>query len=333
MNHSPAMTAICVICADRIPGKRGLTIIKNSLHIPVLLREILDFLSISEGSVCIDMTVGLGGHAEAILEQSAPAGRLLGIDRDAETLVHTRERLAPFGTRVCLVQGTFNQAGVLAERCEFRDVDSILFDLGISSLQLDSLERGFGFSQDGPLDMRMNRQDSLTAADIVNTWQYDQLAEILREYGDERLAKAIAGVICNRRTTRPLETTDELAGLVAGVYKRHGWKRSRMHPATKTFQALRIAVNGELDILREGLEQALRLLAPGGRIGVISFHSGEDRIVKHYFREQEKEQKRGKRITKKPVKAGAEECRNNPRSRSALLRVFQKEKGTRETEE
>jgi 16S rRNA (cytosine1402-N4)-methyltransferase len=287
------------------------------------VNDVLELLDISAGDACIDMTVGPGGHSAAVLEASAPNGRLLGIDRDAGVLECARTRLAGFGDRVRLVHCPFADVAVPAAEFGFTAVQAVLFDLGISSWQLDAPGRGFGFKHDMPLDMRMNTAGDVTAADILNTWPEQALADILKEYGNERLAKPVARAVCRRREKQPFRMTAELAGLVSGVYKRFGWRRSRMHPATKTFQALRMAVNDELEQLRAGLEAGMGLLAPGGRMAVISFHSGEDRIVKHFFKREAAEH-RGVRITRKPVKAGDDEIQQNPRARSALLRVFEK---------
>ena len=288
-----------------------------------MVSSILELLDISAGDTAIDMTVGLGGHSRTLLEASAPDGRLLGIDRDPGVLELAAKNLETFGSRVQLVHSSFSESATLATEHGFTGVAAILFDLGISSWQLDTPQRGFGFKHDAPLDMRMNSATGITAADVLNTWSEESLVTVLKEYGNERLAKPIARSICWRRQKKDFTTTSEFAGMVSGVYKHFGWKRSRMHPATKAFQAIRMAVNEELEQLREGLDAGMQLLKPGGRMAVISFHSGEDRIVKHYFKKEATEH-RGVRLTKKPVKAGEEEVGNNPRARSALLRVFEK---------
>jgi len=293
-------------------------------HTPVLLKEALEFMNLSPGNTCIDMTVGLGGHAAAILSRTSPSGRLLGLDRDAESLDFAARHLAEFGSRVSLAHSSFVDAAYVAKERGFNAVDAVLFDLGISSSQLGAAERGFSCKLDGPLDMRMNQQDDLTAADIVNAWSERELADILRQFGDEPLAAGIARAICRRR---PLTTTSELAAVASGVYHRRGWRRSRMHPATRTFQALRMAVNKEAESLASGLEAGLGLLGPRGRMVVISFHSGEDRMVKRFFRARSGEGKMGEIVTKKPVTAGRDERLRNPRSRSAKLRAFERADG------
>ncbi len=284
------------------------------LHEPVMVDEVLRFLEPGPGKLIVDATVGTGGHAEAILERGA---ELVGIDRDPYALEVARERLSRFGERCCLVQGNFRHLEEILREQGIDEVDGVLFDLGMSSFQLDDPERGFSFSVEGPLDMRMDPSQSLTAHEIVNRWPERKIAEILREYGEERYAKRIARAIVR---SRPIETTTQLARIVARCYP-PGYHR--IHPATRTFQALRIAVNDELDALREGLTAAIRCLRPGGVVVVISFHSLEDRIVKHTFRQRwiadEVEI-----LTKKPITPRPEEVKENPKARSAKLRAARK---------
>ncbi|MGY4707848.1 16S rRNA (cytosine(1402)-N(4))-methyltransferase RsmH [Candidatus Bipolaricaulota sp. J31] len=280
-------------------------------HEPVMVTEVLRFLAPGPGKVIVDATVGTGGHAEAILERGA---ELIGIDRDPRALELARERLSRFGDRCRLVQGNFRHLKEILAELAAGPVDGVLFDLGMSSAQLEDEERGFSFAREGPLDMRMDPSQPLTAHEIVNRWPEREIARILREYGEERYARRIARAIVR---ARPIETTTELAEIVIRCYPPG---RHRIHPATRTFQALRIAVNDELSALREGLLAAIRALLPGGTVVAISFHSLEDRIVKHTFRQRwiagEVEI-----LTKKPLVPSPEEIRRNPRARSAKLRA------------
>ena len=300
-------------------------------HLPVLYPEVLAGLKPAPGGKYIDGTLGAGGHAAGILTLSSPDGRLLGMDRDPRALETARAALAPFGDRVTMVSASYTHMADAARG--FAPVDGILLDLGLSSLQLDDPARGFAFQSQGPLDMRFDPQSELTAAEIVNEWPLDELADILYQYGEERHSRKIAQAI---GAARPLRTTTQLAGVVVRAV---GGRRdaSRIHPATRTFQALRIAVNGELDMVKEVLPIAVSLLNPGGRLAVISFHSLEDRIVKDYFRLQARGPQNDpalpapahfvpvlKEITRKPGVASAEEIARNPRARSAKLRIAEK---------
>jgi 16S rRNA (cytosine1402-N4)-methyltransferase len=286
-------------------------------HEPVLLAESLAMLAVRPGGLYVDGTVGLGGHAAAILEAGGPDARLLGFDRDAETLARAREALAGYGDRVRLVHADFREAPATLgdERA-----DGILLDLGVSSVQLDSAERGFSFQQDGPLDMRMDRSSGETAADVVNTMDERDLADVIYRYGEDRASRRIARAIVSARQRAPIATTGALAAIVRRAAGQKG--RWRIDPATRTFQALRIHVNGELDRLADALRALAALLAPGGRLAVIAFHSLEDREVKHTFRALAAE---GFAVlTKKPVRPGAEEEARNPRARSARLRGLER---------
>lgn len=300
-------------------------------HLPVLYPEVLAGLKPAPGGKYIDGTLGAGGHAAGILTLSSPDGRLLGMDRDPRALETARAALAPFGDRVTIVSASYTHMADAARG--FAPVDGILLDLGLSSLQLDDPARGFAFQSEGPLDMRFDPQSELTAAEIVNEWPLDELADILYQYGEERHSRKIAQAI---GAARPLRTTTQLAEVVVRAV---GGRRdaSRIHPATRTFQALRIAVNGELDMVKEVLPIAVSLLNPGGRLAVISFHSLEDRIVKDYFRLQARGPQNDpalpapahfvpvlKEITRKPGVASAEEIARNPRARSAKLRIAEK---------
>ena len=296
----------------------------SRIHIPVLLNETLELLALCSGKNSIDMTLGLGGHSEQILLKTTPTGKLLGIDRDAGVLKLASQKLEKFGDRFVCVQSSFAKSLEISKKNNFNQVDAILFDLGISSWQLDTADRGFGFKENGPLDMRMNPEVGQTAADIVNFTNESELADLLYIYGDERLSRQISKSICFKRREKKIETTEELAKIVSEAYYRRGWKRSKVNPSTKTFQALRIVVNDELEQLKKGLMAGAELLSSGGRMAVISFHSGEDRIVKHFFRSLSREKKLGKILTKKPIVATLEEKKENPRSRSAKLRGFEK---------
>ncbi|MBZ0158060.1 MAG: 16S rRNA (cytosine(1402)-N(4))-methyltransferase RsmH [Alphaproteobacteria bacterium] len=283
------------------------------LHVPVLLQEITEMLAVKEDGTYVDATVGLGGHAEAILSRLGPHGRLAGIDRDEDALGRARRRLDD--TRVVLKQGSFSEMGELLASLGIREIDGVLFDLGVSMMQLREKERGFSFLSEERLDMRMDRGQELTAWDIANRYPEKDLERILREYGEEPSARRIARALVERRKKRPITTCAELAGVVAAVYGGRG----KTHPATRTFQAFRIEVNKELDELRAGLSSALGMMKAGGRLCVISYHSLEDRIVKNFMRDKARE---GviKVLTKKPVTPGPEETRRNPASRSAKLR-------------
>jgi 16S rRNA (cytosine1402-N4)-methyltransferase len=254
----------------------------KSLHKPVLYHEVLEALNITPGGRYIDCTVGGGGHAEGILELSSPDGMLLGIDADPEAIARVAERLSRFGKRVTLVRANFSELRAVAAKTGFDPVDGILMDLGFSSYHVERGERGFSFQKEGPLDMRFNPDQDITADVLVNELPQEEIAEIIWKYGEERRSRRIAKAIVD---ARPIHTTTELAEVVARAVGRRG----RIHPATKTFQALRIAVNDELGALEKALPQAVDLLKPGGRLAVITFHSLEDRIVKHFLREMASE--------------------------------------------
>ena len=292
-------------------------------HIPVLLKEILTFLQVKRDGTYVDCTVGEGGHAEAILEKLGEEGFLLGLDKDEKSLASARQRLKNFGSRFRLVKEDFRKLPLRLEQIGISKVDGVLLDLGFSSYQLQDYSRGFSFREEGPLDMRMDASSPLKAQEIVNSFSYQDLRRILIEYGEERRASSIARIIVKEREKREITSTLDLASLVAravclSVSRRSGRKRSRIHPATHTFQALRIAVNQELETLQEILHKAPSLLKPTGRICVISYHSLEDRIVKRAFLAAEGTLRI---ITRKPVTPSREEIESNRRSRSAKLRV------------
>jgi 16S rRNA (cytosine1402-N4)-methyltransferase len=293
-----------------------------SLHAPVLYDEVLDALSPRAGGSYVDGTLGEGGHARGILERSAPDGRLLGLDLDRETTEAARASLADYGRRVTVVHGSYARMAELVRQSAFQLVDGVLLDLGMSSRQLASAQRGFSFQLDGPLDMRFDESVGPPASHWVNSLPEDELADALFEYGEERESRRIARAIVR---ARPVLTTVQLAALVASAVRNRG----RAHPATKTFQALRLLTNGELDTVATGLEQALKVLAPGARLVVISFHSLEDRIVKRFLlrsaeRTEADRPPALKVITRHPVVPSAAEKQRNPRSRSAKMRVAER---------
>ena len=301
-------------------------------HTPVLYQRVLSALNPCAGARYIDGTLGLGGHALGILEASAPDGQLLGIDVDPIALSKAKKRLAHFGDRAHIQQGNYAEMANHATSLGWDQVDGVLLDLGFSSLQVDDPERGFSFQTEGPLDMRFDPSQSTTAADLVNQLPEGELAEIIAHYGEEPRARRVARAIVRGR---PLRTTLELAEVVANAA---GRTRRGTHPATRTFQALRMAVNMELATLESGLVQAVGLLAPGGRIVVISFHSLEDRIVKRYFRQESRDcvctpeqpvctcehHARVEIKTRRPIRPSEAEIDANPRARSARMRVAER---------
>lgn len=290
------------------------------VHVPVLVSQVLAWLDPRSGGIYLDGTVGAGGHAERILERSAPDGVVLAADRDGEVLELARRRLARFGPRARLFHGRISGIGAVLDREGIAGLDGFLLDLGVSSYQLDRPDRGFSFSHDGPLDMRMDRkEDCWTAAEVVNRLPERELADALFRFGEEGRSRRIARAIVERRRKRPFSRTGDLAAFVEELLGRHG----RTHPATKVFQALRVAVNRELEELESGLEQLLARLGPRGRAVVVSFHSLEDRIVKEAFRRGAREG-RLRLLTRKPAVAGREERAENRRSRSAKLRAAER---------
>lgn len=303
-----------------------------TFHIPVMVEEVIDGLDVRPGGRYVDCTVGAGGHARAILEASAPGGQLLGIDRDPEAIRVAALRLRPFEGSFALVRGNFSEVGAICRQRGFAPVHGLLFDLGISSMQIESAERGFSFQHDAPLDMRMDPSDPLTAADIVNGWSEADLARILWRYGEEPAARRIAAAVVR---ARPLMTTSQLSRVIEQVAGRGS---TRLHPATRAFQALRIAVNRELDVLEAALSQACDLLGSGGRLVVISFHSLEDRIAKSFLRRESAdcvcppglpECRCGhhsllRLVGRRARRPSDQEVAANPRARSARLRVAER---------
>ena len=305
-------------------------------HIPVLLDECIKYLNIRPDGVYVDGTLGMGGHSEAIL-QRLTTGRLIAIDRDAEAVRRASARLAPYADRLTIVHGNFRDLDAILDEQGESAVDGMLFDLGVSSPQLDEADRGFSYMTDAPLDMRMGASDNIDAWFIVNRWPRDKIERILRDYGEERFAPRIAARIAERREEREIQTTLELVEVIKSAMPASAL-REKQHPAKRSFQAIRIAVNDELNAVHALMDSAPDRLKPGGRLCVISFHSLEDRIVKNAIHTREdgctcpREApvctcgfvRTLKSVTRKPITAGGEELELNPRSRSAKLRVAER---------
>ena len=305
-------------------------------HVSVLLEECIQGLAIKPDGIYVDGTLGGAGHSSRIAAKLT-TGRLIGIDRDNVALEAAAERLRPFEDRVTLVHANFCDMDQALQGLGIYKVDGILLDLGVSSPQLDDGQRGFSYMTDAPLDMRMNGEDTRDARQIVNTWSYEELKRILYDYGEERFAPRIAAAICRRREQAPIETTLELVDVIKSAMPASAL-REKQHPAKRSFQAIRIAVNDELGAVRQGMEAAIDHLNPGGRLVVITFHSLEDRIVKNVFQDAAKgctcppsfpvcvcgHKPKIKILTKKPIIATREEVEENPRSRSAKLRVAER---------
>lgn len=291
-------------------------------HIPVLAKEWLNFLSERTIKNYVDGTLGAGGHAEVVLNEHQEIKKFLGVDQDPNALKLAFERLQPWIKKFSAVHGNFSELDVFLKDLKIDSVDAILLDLGVSSMQLDQPERGFSFMQEGPLDMRMDPDNPVTAEEVVNTYSEQELGDIFRVYGEERRWLLAARAIVHARKKQKILSTQQLVGVLQAVFPRYSPKR--IHPMTLIFQGLRIYVNQELEVLKKVLPKALQLLSPGGVLGVISFHSLEDRIVKNVFRSAAKEIPGLHLLTKKPIQATREEMRVNPRSRSAKLRVIEK---------
>lgn len=294
-------------------------------HLPVLVEEVLQFLDCRPDRIYVDGTVGSGGHSQKILERSSPTGTLIGLDWDEQAIERARKNLSLFEGRVTLRKGNFKDLKSVLKSFSVPGADGILLDLGVSTEQLESRERGFSFRRDAPLDMRMSRETEITARDLVKNLPPPDLEALLREYGEERWARRIARNIVRRRQTAPIRTTGELVEAIEQSVPR---SRGRIHPATRTFQALRISVNEELDNLRAFLDVAPDLLRPMGRLCIISYHSLEDRMVKNLFRHWSRggkgEEKPFALLTPKAIVPAAEEVSRNPRARSAKLRAVEK---------
>jgi len=307
------------------------------IHTPVLLAEVVEYLNCQANGIYLDATLGSGGHAYTILKDNPEIKALIALDWDEDAIKQARKRLQPFSHKSYIFQENFINIRTVLKKLEVKELNGILLDLGVSSQQLEDPNRGFSFRLQGPLDMRMNRNLPNTALDLVNTSSVSQLKQVFLDYGEERFAPRIARALVTERKKEPVADTLTLAQLVTSAIPRKYHPR-KIHPATKTFQALRIAVNNELENLKMVIEEGIDLLAPKGRFCIISFHSIEDRIVKHKFRSLSKEtsyskrtfpcrkieQKMVKIITKKPISPQPEEVRKNPRARSAKLRVVEK---------
>ncbi len=290
-------------------------------HEPVMNDEVLEGLSLPKKRNIVDATLGLGGHAKAILENLTKSGKVIGFDADYDHIKEAKKKLRKFKDRVIFIHSNFEHLQEELQKTRVRAVDGVLFDLGIASPHVDFADRGFSFLREGELDMRFNRKEGKTAAEIVNNYSEKDLVRIFKEYGEEKRARKIAMEIRKRRKSRKFKTTTELAKFIEKKVGRSG----RIHPATRVFQALRIEVNRELEVLPEALRQAVEVLKPGGRIVVISYHSLEDRIVKNYFRDLARgDDQVLKLITKKPLVPTESEVAENPRSRSAKMRVVEK---------
>ena len=295
---------------------------ESAAHIPVMHREVMDFLNPSAGGCFLDGTLGLAGHASSICERIGAQGHLIGLDRDEQSLRVARERLSGFKGRLDLAHSDFRDFDAVLNRLGVKELDGMLLDLGISSFQLDNPERGFSFRLEGPLDMCMDQNGFMSAYDLVNTLTEEELAKIIFNFGEERFSRRIARMVVQYRDTKPVETTHELEEIIFKAVPA-AYRHQKIHPATRTFQAIRIAVNRELESLKIALDKCFDYLKTGGRIAVISFHSLEDRIVKEKFRNLSKE-KKVSLLMKKPLCAGDEEIRMNPRSRSARLRAAER---------
>lgn len=302
----------------------GTNEIKKSIHVPVLLQETIDSLLVKKGDVVVDATIGGGGHSFELCRRYGKDIKIIGIDEDESALSQAQEKLKACDADISFVRGNFRDVKLLVDRFGIIAVDKIIFDLGLRSDQLES-GRGFTFQKDEPLTMTFQStpgEGEMTAYDVVNTWDEENLALILEAYGEERYAKRIAKKIVERRAEAPIKTTFELVDVVRSATPRL-YHFGRIHPATRTFQAIRIAVNDEIQALKEGLEKSFEILAPSGRMAIISFHSLEDREVKRFGKEKH-DQGVLKILTKKPIIPSNEEIKENPRSRSAKLRVFEK---------
>ncbi|MBT4937450.1 16S rRNA (cytosine(1402)-N(4))-methyltransferase RsmH [Candidatus Peregrinibacteria bacterium] len=305
------------------------------MHTPVLLNEVIEALSLKKGSVVIDGTLGLGGHSEKILEYIIPNGLLIGIDQDTRNIKEAKKKLKAYEKNTKIVHDNFRNIEEVLKKLKVKKVDGILLDLGLSSVHVDKADRGFSFQSDGPLDMRMNSEQEITAATIVNSYTEKDLADVIYEYGEERMSRRIARSIVEKRKIQKFQTTRELAIVIESVIKQ---KHTSKHPALLTFQALRIAVNDELNALESVLEQSMGLLSLGGRLAVISYHSLEDRMVKHFFRKQARQCICPKEsplctchhspqlniITKRPIRPTDKEISENPRARSGKMRVAER---------
>lgn len=290
-------------------------------HTPVMLKEVVEFLDPTPGETIVDATIGCGGHARKILERIRPNGRLIGIDQDQQAIGLAKESLKEFSDSLFLVNDNFKNLEKILKNLEIEKIDGILFDLGVSSLQVDTPERGFSIRFDAPLDMRMDQRSRISAFELVNNLPFEELSKILKVYGEERFHSRIAKAIVEQRRENLITTTKELAEIVIKAQGAHRFYK--IHPATRTFQAFRIAVNNEIDSFETALKECIRFLNPGARICTLAYHSLDDRVAKQQFRNLEKEAELV-RLTKKPLRPSQAELAQNPRSRSAKLRVAEK---------
>jgi len=295
---------------------------ENQRHVSVMKKEVLDYLNLSAGDCFVDCTIGLGGHCQLLKEKIGAGGKIIGIDRDRNALRNAEENLSSFSGQIHLIYDDFRNIDKILDSLGIVQVDGMLLDLGISSLQLDDPQRGFSIQGDGPLDMRMDQDRGLSAFDLINTLSQHEISLILKNFGQERMHNRIARYIVEARSRNPIISTKELKDIVLRAMPR-SFKRQKIHPATRTFQAFRIMVNRELESLEIALDKSIDYLRQGARICVISFHSLEDRIVKHKFRHFAKN-KRLELIVKKPLRPEEFEVNQNPRARSARLRVAEK---------
>lgn len=306
-------------------------------HTSVLLKETVDTLRVRPDGIYVDGTLGGGGHSSEICRRLGDKGRLIGIDQDEEAIAAARERLGEFGEKVTIIKNNYVQMKQVLQDLGIHKVDGIILDLGVSSYQLDNAERGFSYMADAPLDMRMDREQTISAKDIVNTYPEAELARIIREFGEERFAKNIARNLVNARQNKEIETTYQLVDIIRRSMPAKS-RNGKGHPAKRTFQAIRIECNHELEVLRTALDEMIDLLEDQGRLCIITFHSLEDRIVKHHFRKNENpctcppdfpvctcgKKPKGKVLTRKPILPSEEEQGANPRSQSAKLRAFER---------
>jgi len=298
--------------------------VEQKFHTPVMLQEILDYLNLSPGNIIVDATIGTAGHSKAMLERILPGGRLIGIDRDEESLSVARQRLREFSSSCEFVHGNFADIDTILNNLNIKKIGGVIFDLGISSFQLEDPHRGFSFQNEGPLDMRLDRASYISAYDLVNNLNEEEISTLLRDFGQERWHNRIAHLLVQERERQPISTTLQLADIVVkAMPSRYRHRYYRIHPATRTFQAVRIAVNRELETLENAIDKAITLLDKGARICVISFHSLEDRVVKWGFRKAAS-QDLIEIITPKPLTPRQTEIDSNPSSRSSKLRVAQR---------
>lgn len=297
---------------------------KQILHTPVMLREVLDYLNLSPGKTIVDTTLGTGGHGREILERIMPGGRLVGIDRDEESLSVARQRLIDFSDSCEFIHANFIDVDSILKELNIDKIDGILFDLGISSFQLDDPQRGFSFQEEGPLDMRLDRTSYISAYDLINNLNEEEISSMLWNFGQERWHNRIARILVSEREKQPISTTSQLSSIVLkAIPSRYRYRHYRIHPATRTFQAVRIAVNRELETLESAINKAIELLSEKARICVISFHSLEDRIVKLNFRKFAAEGLVNT-LTPKPLTPALDEIETNPSSRSAKFRAAER---------